>query len=172
VDEIELIIPDKKHKKQIERFKRDFLSTDSVMHGAGGLDKNDADTWLKECDDYRIGRNLPKDHVCSTQFIVIRKNDGKIVGVIQIRHSLTPLLRRIGGHIGYSVVSGERRKGYASEMLRIALAECRRLDISEVFVSCDADNIASCKVIKNNGGVFDSESEYEGKLLHMYRILN
>ena len=46
----------------------------------------------------------------------------RVVGRVSVRHRLDDWLRHEGGHIGYAVVPGERRQGYATEILRQALA--------------------------------------------------
>lgn len=42
--------------------------------------------------------------------------DNKLVGVIDIRNVLSDFLYSFGGHIRYSVLPEERRKGYAKEI--------------------------------------------------------
>ena len=49
----------------------------------------------------------------------------------------------------------QRGRGYATEILRLALVECRRLGIGRALVTCDIDNPASRRVIEKNGGEFD-----------------
>ncbi|MBL8031933.1 MAG: GNAT family N-acetyltransferase [Candidatus Doudnabacteria bacterium] len=79
------------------------------------------------------------------------------MGVVQIRHQLNEHLLQVGGHIGYSVASDERRKGYATEILRLSLEYCQRLGMSRVLVTCDKSYAASAKVIQANGGVLEDE---------------
>ena len=80
------------------------------------------------------------------------------LGELVIRHELTPALADIGGHIGYSVVPQWRRQGHATAMLAAGLAQCRRLGLSRVLLTCDAGNEASRRVILANGGVADSKA--------------
>jgi predicted acetyltransferase len=94
--------------------------------------------------------------VPATQFIFVREDDEKIVGMLQIRHFLNDYLEKYGGHIGYSVAPSERRKGYASGMLKCALPECRKLGMEKVLITCIDNNIGSRKTILANGGVYDS----------------
>jgi predicted acetyltransferase len=77
------------------------------------------------------------------------------LGELAIRHWLTEDLRRLGGHIGYEVRPSERRRGHATEMLRLSLPIAHQLGIDPALVTCDDTNIASRKVIEKNGGVPD-----------------
>jgi predicted acetyltransferase len=72
-----------------------------------------------------------------------------------IRHHLTPALEREGGHIGYHVVPGHRRRGYATQMLGQALAVCQQLGLRQILVTCAVDNPGSRRVIEANGGALD-----------------
>ena len=167
--EIKLVLPTNEFVTQIEEYKRKFLDEKSgsvalqSMPGCGNLEKQTVDEWIAECNDHSFGRNLPDGYVSATQFIAMRKADSKLVGMIQVRHKLTPFLERIGGHIGYSIAPDERRKGYATQMLTLALDKCRELGIERVRVTCIKENIASAKVIQNCGGKFDGEAEYDGE---------
>jgi predicted acetyltransferase len=168
---VRMELPAKEHSVQVEEYKCKMLEADSGMDGCGRLRDRGFDEWLKESDDHREGRNLPDGYVPATQYVAIREDDGKIVGMLQIRHNLdSPFLKQIGGHIGYSVAPDERRKGYATEMLRLALPLCGELGIDGVMVSCLQENIGSARVIMNNGGVLERTEEHEGKALDVYWI--
>jgi predicted acetyltransferase len=86
----------------------------------------------------------------------------KYLGRLAIRHTLTPTLLEIGGHIGYDVRRTARRRGHATAMLRDALPETHALGIDPALVTCDTDNVGSRKVIEACGGVL--EDQRQGKL--------
>ena len=54
-----------------------------------------------------------KTDVQTTLYYAVRKSDDKIVGCIELRHTLTEELQIIGGNIGYRVLQEERQKGYS-----------------------------------------------------------
>ena len=149
--------PDETHLEQIRAYRQDFLDTHCSMDGCGPLRKiEDPRVYLTECRKYTRPETLPEGKVLATLFFYIRKTDGRLVGMIQIRHTLNDYLARFGGHIGYSVRPSERRKGYATSMLRAVLPYCRELGLDKVLITCLEDNIGSEKTIRNNGGVYES----------------
>lgn len=94
------------------------------------------------------------------------------VGAVTIRHYLTEKLRQNGGLIGDGIRPSERRKGYATAMIGLALKEAKKHGIDRVLMCCEKQNIASAKSIMNNGGVLDSEYEFNGVIKQRYWIDN
>ncbi|KQU69225.1 GNAT family N-acetyltransferase [Phycicoccus sp. Root101] len=80
------------------------------------------------------------------------------VGSISLRHRIDhPLLASIGGHIGYGVRPGARRRGFASDALRQVIPIAATRGIDRLLVTCDLDNTASARTIEANGGRFERE---------------
>ena len=105
-----------------------------------------------------------------TSYFVVNEAD-RIVGMVDIRHELNEHMLQVGGHIGYSVRPSERRKGYATSMLSVALKKTDALHINPVLITCNADNIASAKVILSNNGVEDeSFTEDHGTVVRRFWI--
>ncbi|MDT0456515.1 GNAT family N-acetyltransferase [Streptomyces sp. DSM 41527] len=84
--------------------------------------------------------------------------DGSYLGRVTFRHRLTDELLHYGGHLGYAVRPGARRRGHATAMLRAALPIAHHeLDIDPVLVTCDHTNTGSRKVIEACGGIFEDQ---------------
>ena len=82
--------------------------------------------------------------------------------MIQVRHYFNDYLSKYGGHIGYSIKPNERRKGYATSMLKAVLPYCKEIGLDKILISCIDSNIGSEKTILKNGGVYES-TVYERK---------
>ena len=75
------------------------------------------------------------------------------------------------GNCGYSVRPSERRKGYATEMLRQVLEVAKGSGMDELHLSVERDNEPSIKTIKSNGGIYERSFEFENELADIYRIV-
>ena len=127
------------------------------MDGGGPLRRcEDPLTYISECRKYTSPETLPEGLVLATQFFYIRKSDNCLVGMLQVRHYFNDYLSKFGGHIGYSIKPDERRKGYATSMLKAILPYCKDLGLDKILITCIDGNIGSEKAILNNGGVYES----------------
>ena len=122
---------------------------------------------------YYRAYNKKKDKFFRGKFkLIIREKDNKIVGSINFRWELTRSLdENFGGNIGYVIRPTERRKGYATQALRLGLELCREKGMKFVRVGCYTNNTGSRKTIIKNGGklidhkdVLIPEDYYEIKL--------
>ena len=170
-ENLELVFPTYEYKEQVEEYLQEFIDNGELeLNGSGGLHKiKNFDEWLEKIkNDVNPGKE--NNRVPSTLYLTVRKSDNKIVGNLQIRHWLNEHLLKHGGHIGDSVRPSERRKGYATEQIRLALEKCKELGIDNVLMDCNKNNIGSAKSIINNGGVFTDEVCIDGEIIQNYWI--
>lgn len=120
----------------------------------------DFDAFLFREQERMKGNMLPEGFVPQTHFWLIDKSE--VIGEVSMRHKLNEHLRMYGGHIGYAIRPSKRKMGYGKEMLRLALLEAKKLDISKVLITCDEDNIGSQKIIQANGGVLEDSIPNHG----------
>lgn len=145
------------YAEQIKDYRQEFLDAGDSMDGCGSLRViDDPYEFIKKCKDYESLAALPEGRVIATQFLFVREEDDRLVGMLQVRHYFNDYLSKFGGHIGYSVRPSERRMGYAKAMLGAALPFCREIGLDKVLVTCYEDNIASAKTIISCGGRFES----------------
>lgn len=144
-------------------YKKEFLISGDSIDGSSGLaNYSNICDWIRHLEACADQETLEPSMVQSSTYAVFRKDDMKLIGMIDIRHELNDHLLQSGGHIGYSVRKSERCKGYAKLMLAIALEKCRQLKISDVLLTCSADNIASEKTIVANGGILENQIVVDG----------
>ena len=141
-------------QKALEYRQAHFDNDEHTIEGDNGFDEAETyEDWLVHLERVEAGNHeylLPS----STYFAML---DGKIVGVVDVRHKLNDFLLKAGGHIGYSVHPLERRKGYATKILSLALEKCSNLGIDNALVTCNKENVGSQKTILNNAGVLENE---------------
>lgn len=116
----------------------------------------------KDFDEYiklTALREMPTDpkYVPSSLYYAYDEDRNIMVGAVNIRHYLNDKLLFDGGHIGNGVRPSERRKGYGTLIISLALKECKKLGINKVLITCNKDNIGSKKSIINNGGILENE---------------
>lgn len=93
------------------------------------------------------------------------------VGAVNIRHCLNGEFLPAYGHIGDGIRPSERRKGYATQMIGLALKKCKKFGIDKVLMVCCKDNIGSAKSIINNGGILENEIlDVNGEINQRYWI--
>ncbi len=102
--------------------------------------------------------NMPDWFVPETYYYLW---DGeRLVGEFRIRHYLTEALRNGAGHIGYSISKNDRGKGYGTVGLRLTIQIAKRIiPEDEIYLRVNKDNIASQKVMLNNGAYRVKEDE-------------
>lgn len=157
--------PTKEYEKDAIEYIEEHNIYCSNINGVGGLDRyiNDYDGWLEKLENDR--NCIPNEiRVPSETYFLVRKEDNRIVGMINIRLVLNEDLKEVGGNIGYGIRPTERRQGYNKINLYLGLLKCREHGIKEVQIDCDKDNLGSKKTIEALGGILQRDY-YSDKLM-------
>ena len=153
-------------KEEALAFINEFYKYNSAINGSGGLDRylDNYEGWLEKLEeDY--SRIPSEEKVPARTYFLVRESDNLIVGMINIRLALNEILKKFGGHIGYSIRPTERGKGYNKINLYLGLKVCQEYGIETVFMDADKDNPASWRTIESLGGInirefFDNENAH------------
>ena len=153
----------------LEYRQEHFDHNETIINGSELLDKAESyEAWLQSVTDNTSPDTVNPNWVVTDTFFALDEND-KIVGMIDLRHTLNEFLKDFG-NCGYSVRPSERCKGYATEMLRQVLKIAQNAGLAEVHLSVERNNEASVKTIIKNGGIYERSFEYEGETADVYRI--
>ena len=171
MDKLKLVIPSEEYLDQVWAYRQECFEADSSMDGCGPLRFNEnPKQWLADIRNYMAPATVPEGKVQATQFLAVRESDGKLVGMLQVRHTLNDYLRQFGGHIGYSARPGERRKGYGKEQLRLALDFCKgAVGLDRVLITCKTENEASRRTILSAGGGYENTLHEPGQGIDLER---
>jgi len=171
MNRIELVLPTKAYEAQVLDYKKEFEINGDSMDGTAGLkNAKNFEEWLTAIIENSKEETVRVGLVPSSTYLAVRICDQTIIGMIDIRHRLNDHLLQNGGNIGYSVRKAERLKGYAKEMLSLALKNCKYINIKKVLITCDKENIASAKTIIRNGGILENELSEGSRITQRYWI--
>lgn len=166
MEKFKLIKPTKEYKNKAIEYIKEQQQYNSSINGVGGLDRylDNYDQWLQKLDEDRT-RKVTEDKVPAETFFLIRENDDKIIGMINIRLEANEKIRKHYGHIGYSIRPTERQKGYNKINLYLGLLECQKRKLKRVMLTCNKENMGSAKTIQ----AFNPELEkefYDNEIFH------
>ena len=141
--------------EMIDEWKLD-QEVNHTNHSPWSIFKNDYHDFDNYLENLEVKEPID-GKVPSSVFFLLDDDRNILLGAVDIRHYLNDYLLQCAGHIGDGIRPSERRKGFATEMIRLALLECKQLGITKVLMVCDKINIASAKSIIKNGGILENE---------------
>lgn len=156
MDRLKLVIPQKEHKMAVMDFREEFLKAKERISGGVGLEQ------AENYEDWLDHKYIPHYGLVDEAVFLAFDSVGNLVGISDIRLGTNDFIRTFAGRIGYSVRPSQRRKGYASEILKLTLIEAAKCGLSKILITCNEPNIASAKVIEKNGGIWERTIPHPG----------
>lgn len=162
-------------KNDVKEYVEEHIKYNSQTAGTSGVDEEykNYEQWLEKIELLKKAETCPNDRCCGIQYFLIRENDNKLVGMINLRWNLNDWMIRNGGHIGYGIRPTERRKGYNKINLYLCLLKAQEQGLKEVLITADDENLGSTKTIESLGGILENKvTNYddENKLTRRYWI--
>jgi len=164
---VKLADPTFRDENDVMDFRSEFLQNGERMPGAAGLENYGcyAD-WLHQVDQNRDEQTVRPD--LPPRSTLLCRDNGQLIAIVSIRHRLADFHMQYTGHIGQCIRPSCRTPERISQTLALALAECRRLGLARVLLTCSRYDAASRKAIEQNGGVLENETAYEGDIRCRY----
>lgn len=156
---VRLIKLTKEYYRQLAEMIDEWIIDQKINHtnhSPWAIFKNDYHDFEYYLEHLEI-KEAKDEKVPNSVFFLLDVDRNILLGAVDIRHYLNDYLLQYAGHIGDGIRPSERRKGYATEMIRLSLIECKKLGINNVLMVCDKSNVASRKTIIKNGGILENE---------------
>lgn len=165
---LKLVRLENRYRNQLFDMMDEWYSTGEkiIPYAIRKTDYHDFEEYIENIEVKDDGSNLVPD----STFFCLDEERNIFVGAVNIRHYLNESLLLNGGHIGDGVRPSERRKGIATQMIHLALLECKKMGIERVLMVCDKENTGSAKSIIKNGGVLENEINVDGVIEQRYWI--
>lgn len=153
---LELVAPKQEHETAVMNFREEFLKAKERISGGAGLEQADNyEDWLEH-------KYVPHYGLVDEAVFLAFDSDRKLVGISDIRLGTNDFIQTYAGQIGYSVRPSQRRKGHASEILRLTLGYAPQYGLQKILITCNEPNIASARIIEKNGGVLEKIIPHPG----------
>lgn len=166
--QLKLVKLSEEYKEQLFEMMDEWAAADEKIVPYA-IRKNDYHNFKYYLENLEIKEEID-GKVPDTTLFCLDVDRNLFVGAVNIRHYLNEAMLLNGGHIGDGIRPSERRKGYATKMIGLALEECKKLGLDKVLMVCDKNNIGSAKSIMNNGGVLENEVVVNGVTEQRYWI--
>ncbi|RAP74126.1 GNAT family N-acetyltransferase [Paenibacillus montanisoli] len=168
---VHLVKPSVGLRESYMAFYREWVeSREDIVPWIVGQDPSDFEDYVRFTNEADKEENIQEGFVAHSTYW-LQDEEGRIVGATNIRHRLNQKLLESGGHIGYGIIPSQRRRGYATKLLELALLKTDELGIERALLVCDESNAASERTILRNGGQFESTfTEGSGNVVKRFWI--
>lgn len=145
--EVLLVEPGVKYKKSFLELVSEVKKSGYESYELYSKAEDNFEEFIVELANASNGINIEEGWApCTSYWLVYHL---EVIGVIRIRHYLDNEELLMAGHIGYEIVSKQRRKGFGTKILELGLGKANEMGLNEVLITCDADNDGSKQIINN-----------------------
>ena len=149
-------LPEMSDKEILEAYVQELQDNgETIISFRLGLSYSEYAEWVEKIHN----KALMGDEQWGKSLLYLCIDEERLIGLLSIRYDLPEALTETIGNIGYGVRPSERKKGYATAMLRYALSICKEKGMEKVVLGCYKDNLASAATIKKNGGLLIAEND-------------
>ena len=143
-DNIYLVRPALEMKEEALAYREEhFVNGEKIICGSELFDQTESyEEWLESVTRNTSCETVNENWVVTDTFFAVRKSDNRIIGMIDLRHTLNDFLKDLGKAAG----------------------------MEEIHISVEKENAASLKVIQRNGGVYERSFDHEGTTADIYKI--
>lgn len=156
---LKLIKPNEKYYKQYKEMMDEWNMEGSSIAPWPLHLKYHTEEYFKEMlfrvKEVEKGENLG-EYASSTTYWLYNDKTNTLLGASNLRHYLTEDGLKLWGHIGYGIRPSERKKGYATRLLKMTMVEAKEKNIDKVLLGAYKGNIGSWKVMEKCGGKFEN----------------
>lgn len=155
--------PQPEHEATVWTYRQCFQDVQEPCVGAAGLE---------DAADYAAWRAAVTGEAVKGIAFIALDGGGEMVGAIRVRREAEGSWEASGGQVAFSVRPDRRRRGYATEMLGLALAYCREeLGLTRVLITCADDNAAAARTILHyKAALEDREADGPGRPARRYWV--
>lgn len=110
--------------------------------------KDDFDTLFLN----RLKEKYKDNYIYTITYLIIRKSDNKLLGIIEFRPDLNDFFLKNGGNVSYSIAYNN----YEDEIIKLIILMGQKYRKNKILITCDKNDILFEKAIINNNGYLES----------------
>lgn len=114
-----------------------------------GLDKQQTKSLINKKEQYANGINNDIDNPKCEHFVLFADRRPVVIGGLMLE--IDDYWKQYRGHFWLKTRPSERQKGYGTKFLELILERAKKYGINEFLGQCNKNNIASNKIMQNNG---------------------
>lgn len=161
-------LPKLEDKEELIKYVEEHYShNEKSISASNRLTSTKYEDWVKKIEE---NVNIPDKEWGKSLTYLAFNDEEELVGLLSVRYDLPYEKVMDFGHIGYGVRPSQRRKGYATQMLKYGLEECKKYGLKKVILACYKQNVGSAKTIMKNNGKLIKEANVSLNISEFWNI--